>query len=155
MSKFQPGQSGNPGGGWAVPAALRGVRLLGKGELRALMSKFLRMDARALQIEIDKTDVPALEAAIAQQVLKAAQKGDAKAFQFLLDYAGCRPDTGVSIGQSDATLALDNMSTSELLDVVRKSLPAAQDLPEIKDDAQVSVSTTVSPNGSQSSGDSD
>jgi N-acetylglucosamine kinase-like BadF-type ATPase len=101
-------------------------------ELRALLSKYVRMPFEALTEAIEKDGIPAIEAAIAQQVLKAAQKGDAKAFQFLLDYAGCRPETGVTIAESPAQLALDSMTTAELLDVVRKTLPAAADLPDIK-----------------------
>lgn len=130
---FKPGQSGNPGGRHKLPAALSGVIFLRPTEVAALISKYIRLPFAALQEAIDKPGLPALEAAIAQQVLKAAQSGNIKALEFLLNYAGCQPSAQMQISvPNEAQISLENMTTSELLDVVRKTLPAARDLPGVQ-----------------------
>ena len=124
---FKPGVSGNPSGRPLLPPELRAIRGMTHSEVAHLIAKLARMAIPALREAIQDKGTPALEVALAQQWLKAAANGDVKALAMVLQYSIGTPKPGV---EPDPTkLLLERMSVPELLDYVRKSLPAAQDLP--------------------------
>lgn len=133
---FKPGVSGNPGGRHKVPVELRGINAVSPAEVRLVISKFMRMGFPALREAINGNQLSALDAAIANQAMKAAC-GSEKSLLLLFERLLGRPDQMVQI--ESGKIELESMSTAELLDVVRKSLPAARDLPGALPDVLESV----------------
>lgn len=127
---FKPGQSGNPGGRHRLPDKLRAIVPLSREEANRIISKYLRMTHEQIQEAIKDKSIPALEAAWCQQIAQAAYKGDGKALDRVMLWTLGPPREPVEDSSNNKVL-LEKMTTAELLDVVRKSIPAAQDLPQL------------------------
>jgi hypothetical protein len=120
---FKPGQSGNPGGMPKLPESLRGIAILAPREIVRIIAKYARMTHSELQEAIKDTNVPAIEAAWAAQIIQAAYKGDGKALDRILLWA-----VGVPQPQpvEDGRLAeLEGMTQAQLAEYIRARLPPA------------------------------
>lgn len=125
---FKPGQSGNPGGQPKIPDELRGIRLIKPAIVHRVLAKFAAQTISELREASLNPELPAMDKIWIRQILLAAD-GDGKAVDRLMLWAVGAPTTPVD-EKTGSQIALDNMTTAELLDVVRKSLPAARDLPD-------------------------
>lgn len=120
---FKPGQSGNPGGMPRLPESLRGIAVLHAREIVRIIAKYARMTHSDLQVAIEDPGVPAIEAAWAQQIVRAAYKGDGKALERIMLWAVGTPQPQPV---EDGRLAeLEAMSQSQLAEYIRARLPPA------------------------------
>lgn len=145
---WKPGVSGNPGGRTKLPEGLRGVAGVTAEEIRLIISKMARMCPADLLEAIVRPGVTALEAMWAHQIVKAATKGDNRSLELIMSRLigpAAIPD------QASAPNPLAGKTQAELLDIIRKTLPAARDLPELGSSTdEVPMATGVPPSGSQS-----
>ena len=75
-TQFKKGQSGNPGGKPKIAKELASITTYTDGELRKVISKYLRMIKAAL-IEAGNSEVlPMIEIIIARTLVQAGNKGD-------------------------------------------------------------------------------
>jgi hypothetical protein len=83
--RFQPGQSGNPGGRPKTPEHLKKIRELRPEEVKLLLAKYARMTKRELASAAQDDTTPAIELIIASIVVDAIKKSDAQKLNFILD----------------------------------------------------------------------
>ena len=124
--RFKPGQIANPKGRPTIPEGpLRAVSLLTRGEVKALISKFARIDVLALQDEMKKMSLTAIERMVISHWVKASS-GDRWSTDFLMNRSIGVPKP--EQGEDPEKLAIAAMSTSELLEKIKVLMPEAKQL---------------------------
>ena len=83
-TRFKPGQSGNPGGKPKVPDDIRKARTLNQIELERTVNRYLYMDRAQVQEAIKNPETPMIELMVASIMAQAAQKGDERRLEFIL-----------------------------------------------------------------------
>lgn len=81
---FQKGQSGNPGGRHKLPEDIRKARALNQVELERTVNRFLYMDRAQVQEAIKNPETPMIDLMVASIMAQAAQKGDERRLEFIL-----------------------------------------------------------------------
>ncbi len=131
LKPWKPGQSGNPTGMARVPDHLRGVASLSPLEVVKIVSKYARMTRAELQVAATNPDTPMLEVAIASVFAQSAKTGDYQRLAFLLDRAvGKVPVVQETNDELEARRELQNLTTSELLQLVRDNVKDPEKVPE-------------------------
>jgi len=134
---FKPGQSGNPGGMHKLPESLRGIAILAPREIVRIIAKYARMTHSELQVAIQCKDIPAIEAAWAQQIVQAAYKGDGKALERVMLWAVGTPQPQTV---EDGRLAeLERMTQAQLAEYIRARLPPAPEQAQVLHDDKQEV----------------
>lgn len=121
---WQKGQSGNPGGKYALPPELKGIRSLSQIEACKVISKYARMNKAELRAVCTKDETPVLELAIASIFAKCIETGDHSKLTFLLDRSiGRIPEIKETDEDVAARQELHSLSDQELAKIIRERLP--------------------------------
>ncbi len=84
MSKFKPGQSGNPGGRPKLPGDIAEARKLNQHELERVINKYIWMTKDGLKAAAKDPDTTVMELMVASIVASAIEKGDQMRLEFIL-----------------------------------------------------------------------
>lgn len=120
------GVSGNPSGRAGVPPELRMIKALGVDEVNRLVAKYGRMTVYEVRLFLEDESRPILDQAICKIFLESYEKGDHTKLNFLLDRAIGKPkEMVIDAGSQDSRKELQELSTTELLSIVRKHFDKA------------------------------
>ena len=114
-----------------IPEHLRKIASLTQHEVTKIISKYARLTAQQLKEVLEAKEAPALELSIASIFAKSIMYGDSQRLAFLLDRAvGKVPVTQETDEDLAARRELQDLTTSELLQLVRENVKDPEKAPE-------------------------
>jgi hypothetical protein len=117
--RFQPGQSGNPGGRPKIREELRDMKRLNQERFLLIVTEFLSKTKNELRRAVNDPDSSALEMMLASLMEKAIERGDPTRVNFLLDRTiGKVPDKIEAIAHIHQNVA--HLSNEELFNEVKQ-----------------------------------
>lgn len=129
-TRWQKGQSGNPGGRPALPPGLKAIRELSAEEIKRLFAKYARMTERELRALLnpdnpDSQDVPMIERAIAAIITRSATTGEFAQLEFVLNRTIGKPKEADETSEEQKLREeLRLLSDEELAERARQVMPS-------------------------------
>lgn len=122
--KWQPGQSGNPGGRSRLSEELRQIKALSQPEVARFIAKYARMTQADVEKVVLNKKMPMLEACIASVFAKCVELGDFTRLSFLLDRAIGKIPVAVEDDEDRAARKMiEDLSDEELFRLVAEKIP--------------------------------
>ena len=125
LKKWKKGESGNPNGSRERNKDLMVIRRLTQSEVADIGSMVVTNNLTQLKAVKDDKDASVLKVWFAAVALKGIVHGDANALAVILDRIVGKPKE--IDPEVQTILDMRQMSTTELLDIVKKNLPEAKE----------------------------